>query len=73
MTTNYEEMLYDYNFRGQPTNIVTGGIPGITLATDIDGNFIATYTIFDEASDLNGTYYDNGEEEADFATSAEYL
>jgi len=68
--TNVSELFFQYNFTGIPdnTSILPNFIPSFN-----NGNLIITYTIFDEASDLNGTYYDGNEEAVDFAGPGEYL
>lgn len=66
-------MFAAYNFRGQPVNTVIGSVPGLTLNQDGNGDYVVTYTVFKDPSDLSGTHYDSAEEETDFADSGDYL
>lgn len=64
------KLFFQYNFTGiaNGTNILPSFIPSFNA-----GNLVISYTIFDESSDLDGTYYDGEEEETDFAGTGAYL
>ena len=52
---DYQNILFNYNFTGNVAG--TNAIPNIALSTDADGNYIISYTVFEDAQDVNDANY----------------
>ena len=67
---NSDEILLDYNLTGNAEN--TSVVPSLIVGKNSAGQYLITYSLLAESNDLDGTPYDNGPFESEFAESFDY-
>ena len=67
---NSDEILLDYNLTGNAEN--TSVVPSLIVGKNSAGQYLITYSLLAESNDLDGSPYDNGPFESEFAESFDY-